>query len=436
MMEIFFEIFEVFKDWLAYIGSAFIVGGAFYLRKKSYAPDIASFATTTGIGFTFLGIVIAVHSLSGLGESDIKSELDKLLTGIYVAFVPSIAGVIVAVITHVAPHVAPNLFPSPPIDEKTKPSGVDEQILQEIQRLNKNITGSDETSLITQLEKFQSAVTEKQEDLVNEFQGLSKQIAEKIIDALSESMKELNKKLSEEFCGHFGRFADVFPKLLDWQENYRKTIEDTQKQLQAQSAHLQEMINTLGSSSEAFAGIAGHIENISNFASNLEAKTDDLIVGLTSAAASIKEIKVDSEKLQSAAEQLSNVMQSQVAHTEKQNQLLNEIVATMDKAADAVKGAADNVGEIGKTNEQLRQHVDSMRDAMRTVSSLRGGVEEFAAALPQKATAIEKSMQDITDAALKQLASNLRGISEALVNDYMAVHNAIRQIREHHERKK
>ena len=432
MMEIFFEIFEVFKDWLAYIGSASIVGGAFYLRQKSYAPDIASFATTTGIGFTFLGIVIAVHSLSGLGESDIKSELDKLLTGIYVAFVPSIAGVIVAVIT----HVKPSWFPSPPIDEKTKPSGVDEQILQEIQRLNKNITGSGETSLITRLEKFQLAVTEKQEDLVKEFQGLSKQIADKIIDALSESMKELNQKLGEQFGDNFGRFADVIPKLLEWQENYRKTIEDTQEQLQAQSTHLQEMINTLGSSSEAFAGIAGHIENISNFASNLKAKTDDLIVGLTSAADSIEKIRVDSGKLQSAAEQFSNVMQSQVAHTEKQNQLLNEIVATMGKAADAVKDAADNVGEIGKTNEQLRKHVDSMRDAMRTVSSLRGGVEEFAAALPQKATAIEKSMQDITDATLKQLASNLRGISEALVNDYMAVHNAIRQIREHHERKK
>ena len=75
-------------------------------------------------------------------------------------------------------------------------------------------------------------MTEKQDELINEFQGLSKQIAEKIIDALSESMTELNKKLGEQFGENFGKFAEAIPQLLEWQETHRKTLADMQALLE------------------------------------------------------------------------------------------------------------------------------------------------------------------------------------------------------------
>ena len=426
-------IFDVFKNPVVSIGVATIIGGALFLRKRSYAPDIASFATTTGIAFTFIGIVIAVSGLSGLDESDIKSELDKLLKGIYVAFVPSIVGAGIAVLTHFT-HLLPVLFPPPSRTENKTPSGVDEQILQEIQNLNKNLVGDGETSLITRLEKFQLKVTEKQDELINEFQGLSKQIAEKIIDALSESMTELNKKLGEQFGENFGKFAEAIPQLLEWQETHRKTLADMQALLEKQTEQLQKMLDTFNSSQQAFEAIAEHTEAISRCANNLSVKTNDIALGLAQASDSVAVIKDSAEKLDTAAKQFTESVQTQIQQVEQQSKLLSESAASLKTTASAIKKAAENIDAFGDSNEKLHQLVEQLTDAMRTLDGFRVGTDRFAAELTEKADAIESNMKRITDSAVQQLANNLRGISEALVNDYTAVHDAIKQIREHHER--
>ena len=443
MIDTIYEAFsDALKNEVVLTGVLFILGVSWYLRKRSYAPDIASFATTTGIFFTFFGIVVAVHSLGSLdNQSDggIKSELDKLLTGIYVAFVPSIFGAGIAVLT----HIFPGLFPPPPLDKNKNPSDVDQQILQEIQRLNKNLVGNGETSLITRLEKFQLAVTEKQEDLIKEFRELSKQIAEKIIDALSESMKELNQKLSEQLGDNFRRFADVFPKLLDWQENYRKTIEDTQTQLETQSKHLQQMLDTFDSSQQAFEAIAKHTDaiakhtdTISKCANNLVVKTSDIISGLNQASDSVAAIKDSAEKLNVAAKQFTKSMETQIGQVEQQSVLLSESATSLKTTASAIKKAAENIDELSYANKKLHSLVEKLTNAVRTLEGFQTGMDQLAAELKQKADAIENNMKHITESAVRQLASNLRGISEVLVNDYTAVHDAIRQIREQHERKK
>ena len=425
-----FEILDVIKNWLAVIGSVIIVVGAICLRKRIYAPDIASFATTTGIFFTFLGIVLAVRSLSGLDESDIKSELDKLLTGIYVAFVPSIFGALIAVLT----HVFPGCFPPPPLDKNKKPSGVDEQILLEIQKLNKNLVGDNDASVITRLKDFQLAVTGKQDQLINEFQGLSKQIAEKIIDALSESMTELNKKLGEQFGENFGKFAEAIPQLLKWQEAHRETLADMQALLKDQSEQLQKMLYTFKSSQQAFEAIAEHTEAISGCANNLSVKTKDIALGLAQASDSVAVIKDSAEKLDVAAKQFTESVQTQIQQVAQQSKLLGESAASLKTTASAIEKAAENIDAFGDSNEKLHQLVEQLTDAMRTLKEFRTGMGQFAAELKQKADAIENNMQRITDSAVQQLASNLRGISDALVNDYQSVHDAIKQIREHHDR--
>ena len=136
----------------------------------------------------------------------------------------------------------------------------------------------------------------------------------------------------------------------------------------------------------------------------------------------------------SAAKQFTESVQTQIQQVEQQSKLLSESAASLKTTASAIKKAAENIDAFGDSNEKLHQLVEQLTDAMRTLDGFRVGTDRFAAELTEKADAIESNMKRITDSAVQQLANNLRGISEALVNDYTAVHDAIKQIREHHER--
>lgn len=208
---------------LTFVGVVIIVVMSLYKRQKIHANDIANFATTAGIAFTFLGIILALGGLGNLGEqADIRQKIDALLGGIFVAFIPSIFGAAIAVSTHLLPE-----FWRKPIEENEQETDIDAQILQEFRRLNTNLVGDGETSLTTRLEKFQLKVTENQDALRREFQEFAQNVSDNIIEALKQSMADLNEKLGQQFGENFGRFADVIPRLLEWQENYRETIENT-----------------------------------------------------------------------------------------------------------------------------------------------------------------------------------------------------------------
>ncbi len=513
------SIIELVKPYalhIAVFGASLIVVVSFLLREKRHAPDIASFATTTGIFFTFLGIVLALGGLTNLQEKiNVQDKIEALLGGIFVAFIPSIFGALVAVIT----HVRPTWFPSPPINDDQIPSGVDEQILQELRNLNKNLIGDSDASLATRLEKFQLKVTENQDSLRKEFQDFAEKVADEIMNALKESMAQLNEKLGEQFGENFAKFADAIPKLLDWQAQYLETIENTQIQLKAQSDHLKELLNTLDSSQKSFIEIASQIGKIAEGSSNIESTIKDISDGLTKAVDSITKMKDNSEQFQVSATQLASIMEKQAEQAtrqsvaleksaesittvannasvfdekvaqltqyfadiaghvntisegsknidsttkdisdnlmkavdsivkmkdnsdqfqvsatqlasimEKQTEQATKQAGALEKSADSITTVANKTNILDDTAKQLNFHVDALNTAIQTITSGLGSVERLSATMEGKAESIEKNMKNITDEAVKNLAGNLRGISEALVKDYSEVRNAMEKI--------
>ena len=416
---------------IAVAGVLFVVVGSLLMRRKLSAHDIASFATTTGIFFTFFGIVLALGGLDTLGEqanangevnslgvSDLQNKVTALLGGIFVAFIPSIFGAGVSVCTHVWPH-----YLGKPVDVyDEKETDLDVLILQELKKLNANLVGDSETSLTTRLEKFQLKVTENQDALRKEFKDFSEKVANEIIDALSESMSKLNEKLGEQFGDNFAKFADVIPKLLEWQEHYRETIENTQKQLTEQSGHLKGLLDSLELFPKVLAEISDHLGKISVGSNTIDKAMKEITVSLTRTAEGVVNMKVGAEQFQSVVAQLTATIEEQVTQASGHSEAL-------EKSATSLVGIAESTNILDGTAKQLNAHMDGLNQAINTITSGLGAVERLSDTLQGKAESIEGNMQKITEGVTKELARNLRGISEALVRDYQSVHDAIHGIK-------
>lgn len=397
---------------LTFVGVVIIVVMSLYKRQKIHANDIANFATTAGIAFTFLGIILALGGLGNLGEqADIRQKIDALLGGIFVAFIPSIFGAAIAVSTHLLPE-----FWRKPIEENEQETDIDAQILQELRRLNTNLVGDGETSLTTRLEKFQLKVTENQDALRREFQEFAQNVSDNIIEALKQSMADLNEKLGQQFGENFGRFADVIPRLLEWQENYRETIENTQQQLEEQIGHLKSLLESLDRANVSFTDITKHVDRIAECANHIDQATDKISTSLTQAAIGIENMSVNAEQFQKAAQSLTE-------NITKQTELAVSQRNTFQHSANDLEHIAKNVVILDNTAQQLNQHIETM-------SLTLGGVSRLSDAIQGKAESIEQNMKDITGKAVSELAGNLRGISEALVNDYRSVQMTINEIKQ------
>lgn len=349
-------------------GAVFIASRSLQLRKKIHANDIASFATTTGIFFTFLGIVLALGGIGNLGEeANIQQKITNLLGGVFVAFVPSICGAFIAATTHGTSN-----FWRKPIEENDEQEiDIDAQILQELKRLNTNLVGDSETSLTTRMQKFQLKVTENQDALRKEFQEFSNNVAKNIIDALRKSMADLNEKLGEQFGENFKRFSEAIPKLLEWQEGYRATIENTQQQLKAQSENLQGILDSLVKAQKSFADIAGHVGKISDSSTNIERTAEAITVGFSQTAKSIAQIKIDAEKFQETSEVLTTSIEQQTQSANKQNETIEEVSTSLTNVA-------DKVSTLESTTQKLfKNMLEVLHEAQNSFSDIAGHVGEI-----------------------------------------------------------
>lgn len=127
-------------------------------------------------------------------------------------------------------------------------------------------------------------------------------------------------------------------------------------------------------------------------------------------------MSVDAEQFQKAAQSLTE-------NITKQTELAVSQRNTFQHSANDLEHIAKNVVILDNTAQQLNQHIETM-------SLTLGGVSRLSDAIQGKAESIEQNMKDITGKAVSELAGNLRGISEALVNDYRSVQMTINEIKQ------
>ena len=143
----------------------------------------------------------------------------------------------------------------------------------ELKELNKNLTGDSEASMSTQLLKLKDAVTTKQDELKNSFDAFAKTMSENNMKALEEVIKDFNTKLQEQFGENFKKLNEAVGKLVVWQENYKNTVEETQKQLKHTVVTLEKIDSSAHLSSQSLAKMT---ESANSFKENSDALKEQL----------------------------------------------------------------------------------------------------------------------------------------------------------------
>ena len=216
-------------------------------RPSLIASASPALLTTIGVLGTFVGIFIG---LVNFDVGNIDKSVPLFLEGMKVAFVTSILGMGSAVFLRVS-YVA---VPRQALAESVGPEEI-YSVLTDIRdgqnsalsEIRSAISGEDDTSMVTQLQKLRTSVADGDtelrnttregfENLTSEFRQFAETMAEDnskaLIEALEQVIRDLNTQLSEQFGENFKQLNEAVGALLSWQDQYKDHVEKLTDQFQ------------------------------------------------------------------------------------------------------------------------------------------------------------------------------------------------------------
>ncbi|MBQ7630178.1 MAG: hypothetical protein IJS81_08220 [Selenomonadaceae bacterium] len=116
-----------------------------------------------------------------------------------------------------------------------------------LEKLTATIAGDSDATVTGQIKIFKSDLREdfktltktlnvNNENIIHELNNFGKTLAESnmkaFIEALNDTMKDFNQKLTEQFGENFKQLNVAVGRLLEWQENYKIVIEKVTQNLQ------------------------------------------------------------------------------------------------------------------------------------------------------------------------------------------------------------
>ena len=247
---------DVSRTFAIIIAACFAVASLSFLpafrRFRGFAAIAPGLMTSLGILGTFVGIFL------GLLDFDIRTpdrSLPTLLEGLKVAFGTSILGLAAAVLDRLDKGVG----------ESNRLAGTG------FERLGKALSDDNDTSIVGQLQRLRSAVADVESGMrrgfeaqIDEFkkfaEHMSAAFSEAIIKELQAVIREFNEKLSEQFGDNFKQLNEAVGRLVEWQDEYRRQMEELKAALDNAVAGIQVSREALGGIEAAAANIPAHLD--------------------------------------------------------------------------------------------------------------------------------------------------------------------------------
>jgi DNA repair ATPase RecN len=319
---------------IGWIALTFII--PFALRKRGI-QESQMVATTLGILGTFIGIV---YGLLHFDTGNIDDAVPLLLDGLKFAFVTSIAGMGVSLVFGLFPKTFGFTSSEEEANKNKSESELLAEVLAEIKTLNASIAGDNDTTLITQIQKMRTSITDKQDELKKSFDQFAEGMVNSNIDALAEAidkvMGEFNTTVNEKLGKTFDDFRNAVDNLNQWQSDYKGQIDS-------------------------------QTENMKTVQTSLGTVTDSL----DKVAKSLEEITVIKEKFDAMLEQLNAQLQGSIDFSTAMKGLSSEIEGSgkmiRDELNDITRGAADEMEKtVNKTLADFGSSLASISGRMAT----------------------------------------------------------------------
>ena len=422
------------------------------LWKKS-KTSIVNILPGVGICGTFFGIVYALWSLDTM---NIRGSLPKLLDGMSIAFISSLAGLGISILLRIY------------LEKKAGGSGEEVTLgtVVDILKLNnehlisltKALTTVEDNPVVTQIQKLRIEMNDNAKELTSEFKNFAETQAENnansLIEALEQVMRDFNTKISEQFGDNFKRLNEAVGRMLEWQENYYKQIEFITNQLDDNSKLMEKNREIITDVSEKYTDgmelsskMESAIENLDMHRKSLE--TDmERFSQLTIEAEKVFPIIEDNIKgltetlgdsIDATTENIENIISSQKDDLKELSGSLNESINnTTENIKDIVSSQTDGVKElttslnesIGKSTQNIENLVVSQQTQIedninklnkiyeKNVNELNTMQDSIIENTRDHLQLINKGMEKALNQSLVTFGKQLTGLSEKFVDDY------------------
>ena len=364
----------------------------FWKIRHQQVNAIASIVTVIGVLGTFAGIT---WGLFYFDTSNIEASVPKLLEGLKVAFLTSIAGILGSI--YLKWSTLHEQAKQPDSDQHTTGATVDdlkyllEQILavektegketrESLQSIEKSLTGDGDSTVLTQLQKLRTTFSDKQDDLVSAFNQFAEQMAENnskaLIEALEEVMRDFNAKINEQFGDNFKQLNEAVGRINEWQEQYRQQMDKLAEEFRIAAESVERSRESLQVIADRSSVIVSSAETLEPILQGIQHQINQLNASLEAFSKLADNAKEAFPIIETRLDELTNgfsqVVQSTIdnshASMERQREALAEqaqqIERTVENTGNYIQ--QQTIAVFERTSEQVKQVIDGAFQGLRS----------------------------------------------------------------------
>lgn len=331
----------------------------------TFGQSIPGALTTVGIFFTFLGIFLA---LAFLDIEDISQSIPKLLSGLKLAFLSSVLGLLFALLYRFIRWLRTSKSSSAESAEGIlfeMNSNLNKLVEGNIQ-IKDALVGDGNSSLSTHLAKLRI-----------EFRDFADKVTadstQKLVEALENVIRDFNQKITEQFGDNFKQLNEAVSAMLEWQKEHKAHVEVLTREFK----NAQEGIN------------------------------------LTKEC--IEEIEKSTKKIPEQMEKIDKVFDNCNKRVEELSEGLQSLAVLREKAENSIPKIQQHVDSM---IENLQQSVQKQMDSMQNYheqqkqfgTSLKTQADETNELMNQTYKELDTKIEEITRGALEKMSNNLTPI--------------------------
>lgn len=114
---------------------------------------------------------------------------------------------------------------------------------------------------------------------------------------------------------------------------------------------------------------------------------------------------------------------------EKTNAEMQDMLKALESSKESMNISSRSLEEITKSVSSFKENADALKAQLEETRGAIGTINEFSQNLDGSASTIKSNMDELMTKTLEDLGQNLKGISEALVNDYREARQEINELR-------
>lgn len=376
---------------------------AFRYNENTVHEGPSIFATA-GIFFTFLGIT------EGLYEFDpkkIDASIPALLEGLKTAFIASVVGVGAALSLKLR-YATLGVRRVRGAAEHRSGATVDD-LYRQLVSVQRSLVGSEETTLISQLERTRRDSNDRLDALGRSQAMLMQRLADSNSRAL-ESARIFSTEIADRFGDNFKQLNEAIGAMLDWQSSYRAQIAEMIEQqsrtagnMSIAASRYEDLVNKAG----MFSAVA---EDLGKLLHGLETQRNQITASIEQLGSLLRASSDALPDIERKVLQLTEQLTSGV----KQNR--DDMTKTLQEAAASLRSSVVDVRNMlldaaQSSNTQINDHFPALAD-------------KTSEQIVKLDTAIENELAR----SISSLGRQLTALSKQFVDDYGPLTERLRSV--------